>query len=591
MTLLIGPLLRHVDAESAAIFVEVDRAARVAVEVDGCPEPYVAATFSVHDHHYALVEVTGLGGAGDDAAGSGTGDEGSAYRVLVYDEVLWPLPDSPFPASVIRPVRPEEPLRMAFGSCRTSVPHDAEHHDTHGVDALRTFALAMAYDGAPEGQRWPLLLLLLGDQVYADETSEAMRAFISGRRSLEEPPYAELKDYQEYAHLYSLAWSDPALRWLLSTLPSMMIFDDHDVRDDWNTSAQWRADMEATQWWHDRIVAALGSYWVYQHLGNLSMAERAEDELWRELLRRQRGQDGEVDLTDAVDAFAARVDEDPAGYRWSYARDLGESRLVVIDSRAARVLDPDRRAMLDEEEMDWLDRQLRGDCAHLLIGTSLPYLLPRGLHDVEAFDDTMVLGAWGRTLARVGERLRVNFDLEHWAAFPDSFRRVWAMVAEVAAGRRGSPPATITFLSGDVHHSYVARVHAQDRDASGGSGSVAPAAAVDGALARTAILQLVCSPIRNPLPRPVRWGTAALARGVRRPIGFLTRRSAKIPDPPIDWDTVAGPWYDNNLALLQVKPGNGGDRNALEAVWIGSRIEDGQHHRPRAVVVSRVDLP
>jgi hypothetical protein len=34
------------------------------------------------------------------------------------------------------------------------------------------------------------------------------------------PPGAELKDYEEYAHLYKLAWSDPANRWLLSTLPA-----------------------------------------------------------------------------------------------------------------------------------------------------------------------------------------------------------------------------------------------------------------------------------------------------------------------------------------------------------------------------------
>ncbi|MGW1633884.1 hypothetical protein, partial [Streptomyces anthocyanicus] len=29
------------------------------------------------------------------------------------------------------------------------------------------------------------------------------------------------------------------VRWLLSTVPSCMIFDDHDVIDDWNTSAAW----------------------------------------------------------------------------------------------------------------------------------------------------------------------------------------------------------------------------------------------------------------------------------------------------------------------------------------------------------------
>ena len=80
-------------------------------------------------------------------------------------------------------------------------------------------------------------MLFLGDQVYADETSDAMREFIASRRDIDEPPGEELKDFEEYAHLYQLAWTDPANRWLLSTLPSAMIFDDHDIRDDWNTSA------------------------------------------------------------------------------------------------------------------------------------------------------------------------------------------------------------------------------------------------------------------------------------------------------------------------------------------------------------------
>src|SRR5690606_7258651 len=127
-----------------------------------------------------------------------------------------------------------------------------------------------------------------------------------------------------------------------------MIFDDHDVRDDWNTSVRWREQMEATDWWHGRIVAALGSYWVYQHLGNLSPGARAQDPLWVELGRRQDELgDEEVDLTDAVDAFAARVDQEPLSYRWSYTHPLGGSRLVVVDSRAARRLEPGERAVLD----------------------------------------------------------------------------------------------------------------------------------------------------------------------------------------------------------------------------------------------------
>ena len=46
-------------------------------------------------------------------------------------------------------------------------------------------------------------------------------------------------------------------------------------------------------------------------------------------------------------------------------------------------------SMLDDDEMAWLDEQLRGDCEHLIVGTSLPYLLPRGIHDLEAWNEAI----------------------------------------------------------------------------------------------------------------------------------------------------------------------------------------------------------
>ena len=55
-----------------------------------------------------------------------------------------------------------------------------------------------------------------------------------------------------------------------------MIFDDHYVIDDWNTSRNWVAQMRATGWWDERIVGSM-SYWCYQHLGNLSPEDREED--------------------------------------------------------------------------------------------------------------------------------------------------------------------------------------------------------------------------------------------------------------------------------------------------------------------------
>jgi PhoD-like phosphatase len=563
--LVVGPLLRYVDETSASVWVETRDRARVTVTRDG--RSWSAGTFAVHGHHYALVELEGL-------------EPGSraAYTVDIDDQRVWPPSGSTLPEPVVATLVPGKPLRMAFGSCRTSVSHDAKGNRSHGIDALRTYALRMAgvapaHDDDPDlvEPRWPDLVLFLGDQVYADETTDEMRDFISARRDIEQPPWTELQDYEEYAHLYSLAWTDDTNRWLLSTLPSAMIFDDHDIRDDWNTSQAWREEMEATSWWHGRIVAGLSSYWVYQHLGNLSPAERRADEIWRRVVEHEG--DDEPDLTEVLDAFADRVDQQPQTYRWSYAREYGDqARLVVVDSRAARVLEPSERALLDPEELAWLDEHMRGDVDHLLIGTSLPFLLARGLHHLEAAGEAMAAGAWGRRGAGVGEWARQLVDLEHWAAFQDSFRRVAEMAIEVAAGRRGSAPASVTFLSGDVHHSYVSEARLSRRTA-----QRAPAL-------RGRIVQAVCSPIRNPLPRSMRFATAVLSYGVAGPLGRLASRSAKVPTSPLTWKYAEGPWFDNNLAFLELAPGS------LRMWWVSGKVVDGDHEAPRLTKVADYTL-
>lgn len=543
--LVLGPMMRYVDQTSASIWVETRDNARVTVSA-GAAE-WEARTFAVHGHHYALVEADGL------EPGSVT-----PYTVAVNGVPVWPEPGTGFLPPVIATLKPGKPLRLAFGSCRTSVPHDGSGNRSHGVDALRAYALAMSSGGK---EPWPDLVAFLGDQVYADSTSGQMQEFIKARRDITEPPGEELKDFEEYAHLYNLAWSDPANRWLLSTLPSAMIFDDHDIRDDWNASRSWREAMEDTDWWHGRIVAGLASYWVYQHLGNLSPQERAADVVWQKIAS-HRG-DGEPDISTELDGFAERADQDPETYRWSFCRDFGDTRLLVVDSRAARNLDPDHRALLDDAEMDWLDARMRGGFRHLLVATSLPFLLPMGLHHLEAWDEAVSEGAWGKIPARFGEKLRQAVDLEHWAAFQESFRRVAAMAEDVADGGRGPAPDSVTFLSGDVHFSYVSEVERT---------------------AGSRIIQAVCSPIRNPLPRVMRSFGAVMSYGLATPIGALAARSAKVPDPPFRWSGIKGPWFDNNLACLEVAP------EGLKLWWQRGVVEGGDNLNPRLERVAEITV-
>ena len=534
--LVLGPMLRYVDEISASIWVETRDEASVAVNAGN--RSWTARTFAVHGHHYALVSVDGL------QPGTIT-----PYTVSIDGSEVWPAADAVYPASVITTSTPGASMRLSFGSCRTSVPHDEKSTRTHGVDALRAYALQMA--AGAEGLSWPDLLLFLGDQVYADLTSEAMQEFIRARRDIREPPGEELADFEEYAHLYNLAWSDEANRWLLSTVPVAMIFDDHDVRDDWNASLSWKQRMEATSWWHGRIVAGLASYWVYQHPGNLSPEARARDEVWQAIAAHDG--DGELDLSSLLDGFAERCDREPTSYRWSYCRDFGDDRLIVLDSRAARELDPRRRALVDEQETAWFDERMQGGFRHLVVATSLPFLLPTGLHHLEAWNEAISEGAWGRPAARVGERLRQAFDLEHWAAFQRSFRSVAAITTDVADGKRGAAPQTVTFLSGDVHYSYVSEVERT-------SGS--------------RIIQAVCSPIRNPLPILLRSFSAVLSYGVSTRLSALLSRSAGVAPPPFRWSGVTGPWFDNCLATLADTP------EGLRLSWASGVVDGGDPLHP-----------
>ncbi|WP_343950777.1 alkaline phosphatase D family protein [Nonomuraea longicatena] len=485
--LVIGPMLRYVDVTSASIWVETDRPATVTVHTpDG---DHSSTTFTVHGHHYAVVDLVGL-----------TGDV-PGYRVSLDDTPVWPLDGAP--PSRIRLIPEDGPRRLAFGSCRTSVPNDPQTVRTHGPDVLRAYArhLETAADGD-----WPDLLLLLGDQVYADNPSQEMLDFVRARRTGE--PQGEIADFEEYAELYRQAWTEPPIRWLLSTVPSAMIFDDHDVRDDWNTSQPWREAMDRVPWWRHRLISGLGAYWVYQHLGNLSPDERAKDPLLLDLMRGAG--------SERLDAFADLADTDPASNRWSYARDLGRTRLIMIDTRCARQLAPGERRMLDPGEWAWLEEQVARPADRLVLGSSIPFLLPEGVHLVQNWNEALCDGAWGRPVARLSESFRQAFDLEHWAAFRHSFDAL----ATLLAGR-GVP---VVILSGDVHFSYLAR----SRN----------------------IFQVVCSPIRNPLSRVLRLANVLTQFGVATLVGAVLARLARIPRPPIRWRVTKGPWFQNALATL-----------------------------------------
>jgi len=261
--LILGPMLRHVSGDSATIWLEADE--RCTVEILGRATP----TFCVAGHHYALSVIEDL-------------QPGSSieYDVRLDGELRWPVAGSTLPASRIQTHADGQPIRVIFGSCRTAAPHEppwalelALDSRGRGVDALYAYGLSMLTRPAHE---WPELAIFVGDQIYADDSSPKARERIAhARENMQHDPETDLPPelvggFEEYTWLYHEAWSSEIERWVLSNVPSVMIFDDHEMIDDWNISDSWVRNIRTKDWWQDHVIGGLMTYWLYQHLGNLS---------------------------------------------------------------------------------------------------------------------------------------------------------------------------------------------------------------------------------------------------------------------------------------------------------------------------------
>ena len=237
---------------------------------------------------------------------------------------------------------PEQPVRVAFGSCRYAPPTRSTGDDRFDADALDTYARRIAgLAGRASGRtRCCCWATRCTPTRPRRRPSERIRA-AAGRPA---PGRASRsRTSRSTPGSTTSRWADPEVRWLLSTVPTSMIFDDHDVRDDWNTSRLWRRDMQQTPWWQERIiggaVVVLGLPAPRQPLAGGPRRRRALPAG----ARRRRGRRA---AAARVRDRSRREADGHKGARWSYRRDFGDVRLLVIDSRCGRILDDDDRSMV-----------------------------------------------------------------------------------------------------------------------------------------------------------------------------------------------------------------------------------------------------
>ena len=339
--------------------------------------------------------------------------------------------------------------RLAHGSCRK--PH---HRGGDGLVRLDQQCEASL-------ERRPDLLIMSGDQLYADDVAGPMLfachqlanrlglpdeeiegAAVSCASELERDPRCyyqrsellpdseateDLLFQQEQEIINEFAAGMTAVARVLANTPTYMIFDDHDVTDDWNLSAAW----EMAAYGHPfsaRIIGnAMIGYLLFQGLGN--EPERLKEHFHEPLLQLLNGP-----TTTQHQQFTELMQSYPY---WGYEIPI-EPGIVVLDTRTQRWRS-ERSPQKPSGLMDW--EQLV-DLQQCLINRKQVILVSAapifGVKLIEAIQ---------RVFTLIGKPLMV--DAENWMAHPGSANVILNIF------RHSRTPEQFVVLSGDVHYSFV----------------------------------------------------------------------------------------------------------------------------------------
>jgi hypothetical protein len=265
-------------------------------------------------------------------------------------------------------------------------------------------------------------------------------------------------DYAEYAALYEQAWSQPGTRRLLAHLPSFMIFDDHEVTDDWNADPSWlkivHSKADPLRCWPTTMTDALCAYWVYQGWGNLAPEQWASDPRVQVLERcRKEGRDALPELRRLV--FSRSVQPTAPGadaskkLDWHFALPTVGVPFLAIDLRTDRDVNGGGGGPLggmSPQRLRWLEDALaktRSLVAFVVL--PVPYLMPDPMLFANRHPGFVARMAGARSTAA----FKRGSDIEHPAGNP-----VWEQIKGMLRRlQQSSALKTLVIVSGDIHFS------------------------------------------------------------------------------------------------------------------------------------------
>ncbi len=443
-------------------------------------------------------------------------------------------------------------LRIAYGSCRKFVAPQ--------VDALSAFGRWLQAHDEQKEAVWPHLLLLIGDQVYADQPSQEVRQKYPQLRN-------GAKTFEDFAALYEYVWTqDKDVRQVLACIPTFMIFDDHEITNSWNVSPQWSATM-LQNGQEQVLVDGLLAYWVYQGWGNLIQ----RDEMLYPLLRlMQEGEQSGEDMLEAMRSFLRHEVCSEAEGRWHYEISTVPP-IFVVNARSERTRSFTQQGdgtygptrILGQTQMHelatWLQKH---DAQPSILVSSVPVLLPPLIGLAEYL---MGVRLWahplrwlGKRVTQIQQRVAQQTSFDHWPLFLETWRELVQLLTKRTHD--------IIVLSGDVHFSYAMEAKRSFSKT------------------KVRLLQLVSSPIQNALSPQSKKLVTGQARITNINYGGLDTRMLQLRtsdgEKRIQYDML----FQNTLAYVTLTPNEKGVYKVQQEYLV---VIDGQLQRAGYTVMER----
>ncbi len=269
---------------------------------------------------------------------------------------------------------------------------------------------------------------------------------------------------------------------LLAHLPSYMIFDDHDITDDWNLTVGWEKAALEHPLSRQIIGDGLLGYWLCQGWGN---APEQFDDHFVQLARDYFDQPSDTERHQILIDHLHRFE------RWHYTLNT-EPRVVVLDTRTRRWRSESRlnkpSGLMDWEALLEFHQQIL-DQDKVVIVSAAPMF---GVKFIEILQ---------RIMTWLGKPLLV--DAENWMAHPGSANTLISIFTHTKT------PTNYVILSGDVHYSFAYDIRLRFRKSS------------------PHIYQFTCSGFTSQFPEPLLSVCDAMDRLLytpRSPLNWLTKR-------------------------------------------------------------------